>query len=228
MKLQEVFDQLAFGELSQLNIGGAGQGVIDGTNQERVLVHINAGLTALHKRFFLREGRTQVDLVPGTLEYALPGDLLKVERVLTDGVTRGIPFELGLNDEADRWSVSTPSARMLRVPADIAAGKGDMLPEELRTAHLEVFYRAGHPRIVGGLGHFDPETIDVAIPDSHLMALCYFVASRAHNPVGLANELAFGNTYFQKYELECQALENEGMRIDRDNRLTNFERNGWV
>lgn len=48
MNLQEVFDQLSVGELSMLSVGGNDQGVIDESNWDKVLPHINLGLTALY------------------------------------------------------------------------------------------------------------------------------------------------------------------------------------
>lgn len=229
MQIKEVFDQLRFAELSQLSIGGNDPGVIDGTNFERILVHLNTGLTALYKRFYLKEEREFIILVPGTREYTLTGPVLKIEQVLTDGMANeGEKLSLPLNDGMELHSVFTPSAKVLRVPEDLAAGVGENLPEKLRTGMLEVVYRADHPRINHDLGHFDVETIEVALPDSHLLALCYFIASRVHNPIGMSEEFHAGNSYAAKYELECQQLEAQGMRIDRDNSVDRLTRGGWV
>ena len=53
MKLKEVFDQLTYGELSQLSIGGQAQGEITEENYARVVAHVNLGLSAIYKRFHL-------------------------------------------------------------------------------------------------------------------------------------------------------------------------------
>ena len=44
MTLQEIFDQLTYGELSQLSMGGSEAGIIDESNYSRILVHVNLGL----------------------------------------------------------------------------------------------------------------------------------------------------------------------------------------
>lgn len=62
MKLIEIFNQLTFGELAQLSMGGMDAGEINDKNYDAVLSHINLGLTALHKRFPLKEGRLVVAL----------------------------------------------------------------------------------------------------------------------------------------------------------------------
>lgn len=216
MKLQEVFDALSSGEFSQLSIGGRPQGVIDEDNYGKLIGHVNLGLTALFKRFMLKEGSVVVPLVANQEVYKLPAtDILKVERVETqDGV------ELALNDHTSSWSVFTPSMTSLRVPKDIAP--------ELDIESLTVHYRANHPKIKFGLALFDPVRIEVQLPDSHLEPLLYYIASRVHNPIGMGQEFNSGNTYYAKYEAACQALEIEGLAIDQGSTNTRARRNGWV
>ena len=132
MKLKEIFDQLTYGELSQLAIGGGEQGQINEANYPSVVAHIRLALTALYKRFPLKENRLVLQLLPGVLQYeinskyavgnmkslvpvkyildsALPfkDDILKIERVYT-----GKGHELSLNDGADPFSLTTPSDQL--------------------------------------------------------------------------------------------------------------------
>lgn len=251
MYLQEVFDQLTYGELSQLSIGGQPAGEINTMNFPQVLSHLNLGLTALYKRFHLKEGRLLLQLVTGTTSYEIKSafavnkaasretvrylldtatvpfkdDILKIERVLTDDEDE--PFELALNDASDRYSLFTPSATTLLVPADIVAQASD-LPCHLETSTLLLIYRANHPKIVQGFGLFDPERIVVQLPDSHLEALVYFVASRVNNPVGMSNEFHAGNSYYAKFEQACQQLEGQNLQVDRGSQNTRLQRGGWV
>src|SRR5690554_2524744 len=114
MRLQEIFDQLSQGELSQIYTGQGLQGVTH-ENVQRVAHAINTGLTALHTRFFLREERLKLRLQPGRFTYPLTSkyaeatrdskesvryiegsfddNLLKIEQIFTDS-----GYELGLND----------------------------------------------------------------------------------------------------------------------------------
>ena len=247
MKLIEVFNQLTYGELSQISIGGAEQGEINSTNYDKVVAHINLGLTGLYKRFPLKEGRLTVALQQGRLTYPLNiayavsntsslepvkyildsteeflGDIHKVEGVFTP-----VGYELGLNDQANPYAVMTPSAQVLSVPATIVANGMD-LPEYLKTSTLSVVYRANHPIIDVNSGTFDPETYEVELPYSHLEPLLLFVASRINNPIGMTNEFHAGNSYAAKYEQACQQLEQFNLKVDQGSQYNRIEEKGWV
>ncbi len=55
MLLSDLFDQLTYGELSQLEYGGVDNEGILLENYKRVVPHVNLALTELHKRFLIRE-----------------------------------------------------------------------------------------------------------------------------------------------------------------------------
>lgn len=248
MKLQEVFDQLTYGELSQFAIGGNEAGVINPANYNRLIPHVNLGLTALYKRFPLKEGRLILELQSGRITYpiqsnyavssrtskevvryikdttatAFKDDIHKIERVYTD---KG--FEFGLNDEADPYGMFTPSATVLRVPAEVAA-QVIGLPDELKSPRIELVYRANHPLIVADGADLEPESIELELPYSHLEPLLFYIASRVHTPTGMTNETNMGNTYFAKYEASCQQLETTNLRVDQGGQSDRLYRNGWV
>ena len=52
MTLSDVFDQLAYGEFSKIFLGESG--AIPQSNWNRIITHINLGLTELYKRFDLK------------------------------------------------------------------------------------------------------------------------------------------------------------------------------
>ena len=223
MNLQEVFDQLTYGEFSQISIGGQDAGVINEENYSRVLGHINLGLTALYTRFSLKERRITFPLQQDSDTYQLQvEDILKIEKILTDD-----DVEMGLNQESDLYSCFTPSLTTVRV-AKVVVAQGFDLPDKYKTDGLTVVYRANHPRLLALHGYLNPETKVVELPSSHLSALLYFVASRAHNPIGMANEFNAGNAWYSKYEMACQELETRGLQVDRDMPNTRLQRNGWA
>lgn len=248
MKLKEIFEQLSYGELSQLNLGGSGEGVIDESNYARIIAHINLGLGALHKRFSMRHGDVRIQLIPNLTMYQLNSkfaatnrrsrepvkylqdteanpfidDVNKIEKVETDDGQ-----ELHLNNESELYSVFTPGPTTLRVPADLTNGSMD-LPDELKTQGLKVTYRAGHVPIKYDATFFDPSRVDVSLPNTHLEALLLFVASRVHNPIGMQNEFNAGNNWAAKYEKECQYLEALNYQVDQGSQSTALARNGWV
>ncbi len=251
MKLQSIFDQLTSGEFSQMNIGGSGQGVIDDTNMNKVVDHLNLGLTDLFTRFSLKAGAVMVQLLPGQTTYPLTSkravskfrtsipamadpyimdstiapfkdDVLLVERVYTDG-----DYELALNRLDVSYSLLCSAMDRLEVPLSIVS-KSLALPKCLITTNLRVMYRANHPIMDMNVGSFDPDRLEIELPASHLTALMYFVASRANNPVGLGQEFNAGNTYAAKYEAECARLKRDGMEIQQRGGDTKFEARGFV
>lgn len=229
MTLQEIFDQLMVGELSQISIGGSEAGEISRANYPRLVPHITLGLTALYKRFTLKEGEVTIRLLPGISKYSIDSngdtvfvpdpteedfadDLLKIERV-TDAMGTDIP----LNERDNPYSAITPSRTMLVLPK---MWKDGLVPET-----LTVNYRANHPAIRNVTR---PASVNIELPDSYLEALLYFVASRINNPIGMTNEFHAGNSYMMKYEQECQRLEMENLQIDYTPTNSRLVRNGWV
>jgi hypothetical protein len=237
MRLQEIFEQLSVGEFSQLCIGGAAAGVIDEMNYRNVVASVNLALTALHRRFNIRTGLLQLQLHEGINEYRLnpdyavsntrskqlvryiidspaqpfPDDVMKVE-VVRDVLGVGLP----LND-ASVSSIRTLSSTKLEVPADITRQV------------LELEYRANHPQLTVGQGYFDPARVEVDLPDHFLEPLLYYVASRVHTPMGMANsEGVSAAGYLQRYEMVCQEIENAGLETDQGGTQTRLERNGWA
>ncbi len=239
MTLAEIFNQLAYGELSQLSVVNSETGLLDSSKYPQFVSHVNLGLTALYKRFPLKEGRVTFSLEPGKVTYPITttedvnfvvgvgeedftDDILKIERVYTD---KGI--ELPLNDLADLYSCTTPSATVLRVPIGFVTSDAD-LPDEYITSTLTAVYRANHPLIKVTGSSFNPSRVNVELPMSHLEPLLLFVASRVNNPVGMTNEFHAGNSYAKKYEQACQQLEVTNLRVDKGSQNTGIYRGGWV
>ena len=242
MTLQQIFDLLSQGELSQIHLGGT-QG-IDESNWERVLGAVNLGLTELHKRFPLRREQVKLQMQDAQLRYSLDvkyavtnresfgvtkylidsaaepfiGRVLKIEKVFDQAGN-----ELNLNRLGDVFdqantTVRTPTYNTLILPT--------LLPTQL----LTVEYRGNHPLLVKEQGYFNLAEVEVELPDTHLTALLYFVASRLFNPTGLSGNTAFheGNNYDQKFEAECQRLEFEGYENSEQEENSRLRRNGWV
>jgi hypothetical protein len=244
MKLQEIFDQLSANELSQLSIGNQPQGVINERNQALLVNSLNLGLTNLHTRFNLKEGRLKLLLLPDLFVYNLKSayaidtrggssqmryiegsfydDLAKVEQVVAESGK-----ELPLNDKSE-YACSTPSTHVLRVP-EIIVNQGVNLPDEFKTETLDVVYRALHHKVGGeDPADVDAESEDIDLPYAYLEPLLYFIASRVHHPKGMSGDFQMGASYSAKYEQACQRLENTNLQTDRGQANTRLERNGWV
>lgn len=214
MKLKDVFDQLTFGELAQVNIGGSNFGEILESNYQKVAASVSLGLTALHTRLNLREGEYVLNTVKGQQTYTLNDckDITKIERVYDpDG------YELALNLIGDVNTVRTTGYRTL------------VIPSALTGLQLKVVYRANHP-LLDESKWSDPENAEIDIPEACLEALLWYVASRMMNPNGFTGGNGFheGNNYITKYEAACAALEQFNIRGDSSEVNDRLVRNGWV
>lgn len=235
------------GELSQVAIGGAEAGVVAESNYRRLANHVVLGLTAIYKRFNLKQGQLILTLQPDQTMYALQSkfavtgknssatiryiadtvtspfrdDIIKIQ-----GVTSDSGFSFNLNDYTDDYSITTPTLDSLRVPLDIVNPPND-LPKEYLTKQLVVDYDANHPNFLPKVGFFDPELTNIELPDAYTQALLYFVASRVHNPIGMGQEFNAGNNWAARYEQECLRLENDGIEINNLGGNTRAERGGW-
>lgn len=249
MKLSRIFDQLAVGEFSKLTLDEeAEEGQITEKVWPKLVPHINLALTDLHRRFYLKEGTVKIELmhprrlyplvyahaesnprengedrfILDTVDDKFKEDVMKIEKVILDS-----GWEMPLNDASKRYNFINTSMNVLKVPLEIVQG-GMSIREELRTKHVTIIYRANHPEIKIPVGYFDPSRTEVDLPDTHLMALCYYVSSRVFNPVGMQGDFHAGNSYFAKFENECRRLEDSGMSLDRDNDVSLFYQRGWV
>ena len=248
MKLSQIFEQLTAGELAQVGIGGSANGEITEANYRAVGNHVMLGLTSLYKRFNLKQNMLNLQLQSGQALYPLHSryalqnsrstepvrwirditdnvftdDILKINSVVGE---QGIEFSL--NDYTDMYSIMTPTLETLRVPLEVVDGVSGT-PEIWMTDNLLVTYQANHPAIVPVMGFFDPELVVVELPQSHLQALLYFVASRVNNPIGMGQEFNAGNTWFLKYENECQRLGTDGHQIENTTHNMRARKNGWV
>lgn len=240
MKLSEIYEHLQFGELSNLGLVDKESGVIPETMYPKILSSVNLGLLELHKRFVLKKGILRIQLQTdqtmyplksmyqvgnkaptGTVQYILndgvkfTDDLLKVEKVTSE---KGMVF--GLNNQTTEWSVSTPQDNLLYVSGTL---QRKWLPEI-----LTVEYRKGIRPLKICEDSFEQLCVNVELPDTHLMALLYFVASRLHNPIGFSQATMHeGNNYAQKFEQECMNLDAQNYRVDDVAVNCRAHRNGW-
>ncbi len=220
MKLSEVFTQLTHGEMSQLALGGQVFGETPDEKAAILISHTNLGLTALYKRFNLKEQQLEFELSTSGDVYQLQrDDLLKIEKVMTVEGT-----ELPLNNSIEPYSCFTPQLNQVRVPLDIV-NQVASLPDEYKTTALRVVFRANHPKIPDDTF---PETYDLELPYSHLEALLYYIASRVNNPLGASGNYHAGDSWAAKYEMECLRLSEKNLQVDEVVGNIRLVSNGWV
>ena len=239
MTLEDIYNQLSYGELRMLFMGGKD---IDSPNTQgmpiasfmQMLGSIQLGLTELHKRFALREGYFNLIIMPNvktyslTSDFAMSGSSVNPVKYIDDtempftnnlhkvirayGILNGQTIELPLNEISNLAALRTPSYNQLTVPVDPKTAT--WLTE---TQVIDVVYRANHPEINKYIANEAPLITPIYLPDSHLEALLYYVASRVFNPIGMIPDAVHdGNNYMQKFEQSCARLKIDNYEIDQD------------
>lgn len=235
MTLAEIFEQLTYGELSSLKMGGFAGEEVSEENQRQVLAHINIALNELYKRFFLSSKQLMVELYDHISLYKLHSnfavqnrlsgerykyiidseydpfqdDILKIEEVFnSDGC------KVCLNDLNEPCSLFTPHYDTLQVP----------LPFE--GSFISVHYRASHPRLKYSKG-MDPEKIEVNIPEGLLEALLLYVGYRATRSMG-GETGQEGTQYLELFEASCAKARELGMQITPQYSNLKLDYRGWV
>lgn len=237
MTLDDIYDALATGELSQVILGSDTSGNLEIPEERRRQIRrsLQLGLTDLHTRFLIREKHVKLELIPEKTVYRLDSkyavsnlksnavkylidtddvfddSLLQVERLYDD---EGSP--IGLNELSNDLSVRTLEDNVLLIPGG------------LKTENLLVHYRANHPPLEKFLSDAAPSLIPIELPAKYLQALLYFIAHRALNPVGFNDRMHEGNNYAQKYEMECQRLVGTGAGIETVTQESVVLDAGWV
>lgn len=250
MLLNDIYDQLAYGELRQLVLGS---GEIDSAvvglppeNYHRLLPFVKAGLTELHKRFALRESSFAVALQPDKVSYhltpafaqsngasaepvkyiidtdeAFVDNLMRVERVY--GTYRAEEYKIPLNALLDKEAIRTPRYDMLVIPSDT-----EKAPWLLETTSLKVVFRADHPPIDTATANATPESTPIYLSSTYLEALTFYIASRATNPHGASDTFHDGNNYAAKFEQAVMQLKEYNFDLDEDEGHTKFADRGWA
>jgi hypothetical protein len=234
MTLAEILEQLTYGELSQLAMGGWDDG-IRREDLPKVLAHINLGLKELYKRFWLSSKEVLVQLHDHIQVYTLDkhyaatntlspakekyiidsvyqpfqNDLLKIEQVFNENGEL-----MYLNDLTEPWSLFTPSYNQLQVP----------FPEHHNI--LLVHYRASHPKIELRPDE-DPKDVQVMLPEGLLEPLLLYVGYRAFGSLTSVPD-AESSVYLQKFENSVQNALKAGLQISTCYGNMRLDNQGWV
>ena len=237
--LQEIFDTLATGEFSHIKLGNSLQGTIAEADYPKIVSAVNLGLLDLYKKFQLRKGEFIIHQHADVTSYYLrkeraaeltemddycyieigedesfPEDFISVNSLWEDSGT-----EIPLNDKSNKATGGfTPSFDVLQMTPRVPP----------IAVHVE--YRARYPKIVI-TETFDPEKVELHVPDFIMEPLLYFVASRVFR--GIASKATEGETtsaitYHTLYRTACLEIEQNGLVTPNDSSNEQFSDNGWV
>ena len=234
MKLAEIFEYLAHGELAQHYVASTSCGTIEPENYHKLIPNINMALLELYKRFAvlrkdllievsnsrtdypLREKFATSSTIPAIHKYILDsplepfkGDILLIEDVVDEG---GVV--LYLNEDTTEYAIYTPTFDTVTIPA----------PEDGQ--YLAVGYRAA-PERIPSVG-IDPEEYEVLLPPVMLEALLLYVYSKYHT--GLDEQLVEGTrvNFTREFEKSVSRVEFGTLVNKPNHRNTKFVANGWI
>ena len=232
MTLAELYDQLAYGELSQHSIGKNGS--IADKDKPRIIHSLNAALTKLYAYFPIREREVILEQFEHITQYrlnslyalsntestemykwvrdsvALPflDDIVRIERIYDETGNR-VP----LNNEFEPNSVFTSGWDTIQVP----------FPNENVT--LFIMYRAKHEKFTVDT----PEETEIYLPPVLTDALQAFIASKAFVALGNAQSAALATFYKNKFSEEIAYVERENLLNSSEGESnTGLEQKGFM
>ena len=224
MKLKYIIDSLRFGELSMLYTDNFSE-----NDYVKILSHINLGLTELHKRFLIRKNSVDILTQEGVNLYVLDSKYSSENfdaSIIPYILDTNNPFK---NDVLRIDGIVENEVDLLQSgEAKVINYNSIYLYSNRADRIITVEYRASHPFIEAKDSYFDLDEEEVSIPNSHLEALIYYVASRMLNPYNQPNTMHEGNNYAAKFEKACKLLEETDYNLVEGYSFNRFTSNGWV
>jgi len=204
MILKSIFDNLTFGELSSINLGGKHLGEIDPNNYKEVIVHINMAVLELYKRFPIKLSEELIQATVDTTTYIVTSRVLQILEVYASSEPDTVPFE---------WSIANYNKQSFYLPYET--------DELLRVVYSE------YPEVIDA-DTVDVDTYDVFLPDELLEALLLYVAGRVYSAVS-NDGVQEGMAYMIRFEQSCKEIKRLGtLDNNRADGMAKSKRRGWV
>lgn len=237
--LRQLYEDLNYGELSQINLTGSDSectaGQLDEVAKRKIISHLNFALIALYTKFPLREKEVTIQLYPHISQYffdrkfavtntesteeykyiidspfaPFQGDVLRIEDCYDEMGCR-IP----INNLNEYNSIFTPDYTSIQVPF---AG-GDFA--------ISLIYRAAPSRIEYGI---DENAKVIGVPVYLYEALLYYITYRVHKTRSSQEAQAEYLRALQLFDAKCAEVETRNLSqnsVDSTNLL--IDTNGWA
>lgn len=221
MRLSTIFSQMETTELNQLSCVDTTTKKIKPDKYQGIVDVMNQGLVDLNTRFKFKINVVTVPIVSDVAVYDLTkfsaevkGTFMQLHSVKDE---HGSP--LSVNTFTPR-GVNFRSAMIMEVP--------EYLRKTVDLKQVTVEYRALPRKIQDCFGEIDPEMIDVDLPPMYVWALCLYVASRLHTPVGLQDGTYRTNAFLGLYNAECNRLDDEGFDLEEVVDNNQHRSGGWA
>jgi len=235
--LQELFDDLAHGELANVAIGQSQTTLISPDKYPRVVSLVNSGILAIYTELPLKEKSFNIHQKEGITDY-----YLRSEHVGTIGADPQIYIDGSVVDPVNGDIIQLISAEdeegeILHInngnyPDDIFTPQQDLvrmtLGDTLKVISFK--YKATLPRIEVVEG-FNPSTIVVEAPSFIKLALINFIASKyfvGKTSQAVEGQRSISDTFQYKYFQEIEQIKKNFLAPEIDPGDERFEGNGWV
>jgi len=232
MVLQELFDELATGEFSNLAIGNSINGSIEPDAYKKVITQINGGLREIYKRFLLRQKTLLIARPLGTTEHFLrDANTAITVSVEAEGETPTVADLCRVIDVYDPLEETLVYLNDPNQPLSVfTKGHDHIIIKDPLPVNLGVVYQAYYPRIVL-TETFNPEEYVLYYPEYISYALKCYVASElftGKTSKATEGEAQIYNTFHGKFEKACRLIEDKGFAEDVTIENSKFVDGGWV
>jgi hypothetical protein len=233
MNVEQMYEALSYGELSNLALSGEGSGLILDEKKPQVLLALNEGLLRLHTKFVLREKEVIIEMVRHITNYHLlarfahyttpvverwtyirdmPNDRFVEDVLKVTGAYNTYGQALPLNDSEQDLSIFTPQLNMVQIPRPVHGSAVSLL------------YQARHAELL-----LDTPEQDILVPDSLMGALRAYLAYKIYSQLGTQEATVKAVEHMNTYEAICNEVETHGMTLGNPS-TTNvrFDKRGWI
>lgn len=239
MILQELFDNLAQGEFSNLAVGNSATGSIKEVAYPKIVSKINRGLREIYKIFLLKQKDLLIHQHTSVTVYYLRKDKVGAVGSMSDTVyleeSPADPFD---DDIVQVLEATGADGRDIQVNNPKYPDSGifttafdtvkmtPAVPPEI----IQLTYQAYYPKIVI-TEDFDPETYALYYPNFIEAALMANIASQFFK--GKTSKASEGegyvtNTYLSRFEKACDKIRDLGLAEEAEVNNNRFSSRGWV
>lgn len=219
MQVSDLFDRLATGQLSNLNLADEETGLIEKPYWKKLINYSNSGLLKLYSRFILKEREVLIECRAHITKYELNSKYSLVSNKVSDPYIIDFPHDpfnddaikiLGvydnsgnkyiLNDTNNGCSLFTPKPLTLQVPAPVQGSS------------LSVTYQARHdPLCFTDMSETNLFAQCINIPFFLEDPLTNFIASEYYSHLNGQENTLKGQEFFAKFDAACIEIEDNDL-----------------
>lgn len=234
MTVEELFERLSYGELSNLAISNEGSGQIVADKQPQIVSFANEALRKIFARLSLKESEVLLRIEDHITDYFLDSkysirnteapedqtlyildsdlepfqdDVIRILSVIGES---GVEYPL--NDSRAPCSMFTPISNQLQI----------LNPIEAKL--VSVIYQAKHPKLT--MGNIQQE---ISIPSAVENPLQYYIAYKVYSAMNGQEASVKASEHLLNYENTIlEIINTDSAGISTVNSSSKFEERGWV